>query len=64
MPPDGNHSVSWLTLLPENMAALRWEGTVATRGAFGTAINHHLKPHLVRSTLDSCRGDAIEGHSG
>jgi len=31
---------------------------------FGTAINYHLKPHLVRSTLDSCRDDAIEAHSG
>ena len=29
----------------------------------GTAINYHLKPHLVRGTLDSCRGDAIEVHS-
>jgi hypothetical protein len=24
---------------------------------------HCLKPHLVRSTSDSCRGDAIERHS-
>src|SRR5258708_21148579 len=24
-------------------------------------INHCLKPHLVRSTFDSCRADAIEG---
>jgi hypothetical protein len=23
-----------------------------------------LKPHLVRSTLDTCRADAIEAHSG
>jgi hypothetical protein len=27
----------------------------------GTAINHRLKPHFVRSTFDSCRDDAIEG---
>jgi hypothetical protein len=30
--------------------------------SFGTAINYHLKPPLVRSTLDSCRGDATKGH--
>jgi hypothetical protein len=28
------------------------------------AINYRLKPHLVRSALDSCRTDAIEQHSG
>ena len=27
---------------------------------FGSAINHRLKPRLVRSTLDSCRTDSIE----
>ena len=32
-------------------------------GGFGAAI-HCLKPHLVRSTFDSCRAGAIEGHSG
>jgi hypothetical protein len=31
---------------------------------FGTAINRWLKTHLVRSTFDICRADAIEGHSG
>jgi hypothetical protein len=29
-----------------------------------TAINHRLKPHLVRSTFHSCRADTIEDHSG
>jgi hypothetical protein len=29
----------------------------------GTAINHRLKPHLVRGTFDSCRAQAIEGRS-
>ena len=27
----------------------------------GPAINHRLKPHLVCSTFDTCRADAIEG---
>jgi hypothetical protein len=36
----------------------------ADGSGFGKAINHNLKPHLVRSTSVSCRGDAIEGHSG
>jgi hypothetical protein len=27
---------------------------------FATAINHRLKPHLVRRTFDSCRVDAID----
>jgi hypothetical protein len=27
----------------------------------GSAINDRLKPHLVRSTFDCCRADAIEG---
>jgi len=31
---------------------------------FGTAIDHRLKPRLVRSSCDRCRGDAIRGHSG
>jgi hypothetical protein len=31
--------------------------------SFGTPINHRLKPLLVRSTLNSCRADAIERHS-
>jgi hypothetical protein len=35
-----------------------------TAAVFGTAINHSLKPHLVRSTFDSRRAQAIEGHSG
>ena len=30
----------------------------------GAAIKRCLRPHLVRSTFDSCRADAIEGHSG
>jgi hypothetical protein len=30
----------------------------------GTAIDHRLKPHWVRSAFDSCRADAIEGHIG
>jgi hypothetical protein len=30
----------------------------------GAAINHRLKPHLVRRTFDSCRAQTIEGHSG
>jgi hypothetical protein len=30
----------------------------------GPAINHRLKPHLVRSVFDSCRASSIEGHSG
>jgi hypothetical protein len=33
-------------------------------GGFGTAINHRLTPHLVRSTFDSRRGDAIECPGG
>jgi hypothetical protein len=32
-----------------------------TAGSLGAAINHRLKPHLVRCTLDSCRADTIEG---
>jgi hypothetical protein len=37
----------------------------STRSGRGllAAINHHLKPHLVHSTFDSCRADAIEPHS-
>jgi hypothetical protein len=31
---------------------------------FRTPINHRLNPYLVRRTFDSCRADAIEGHSG
>jgi len=27
---------------------------------FGSTINHRLKPHLVRSTFDSCRAEVIE----
>jgi hypothetical protein len=34
------------------------------RGGFGAAANRRLRPHLVRSTFDSCRADAIEPHSG
>jgi hypothetical protein len=29
--------------------------------SFGTAINHRIKSHLVRSTFDSWRADAIDG---
>jgi hypothetical protein len=43
-------------------AVLRPARRRADRCGFGAAI-HCLKPHLVRSTFDSCRGDAIEGHS-
>jgi hypothetical protein len=31
-----------------------------TAAASAQAINHRLKPRLVRSTFDSCRADAIE----
>jgi hypothetical protein len=31
---------------------------------FGTAINHRLKPHFVRSIFDRCRTDATEGRGG
>jgi hypothetical protein len=34
-----------------------------THGGFGAAINQHLKPRLVRSTFESCRTQAIDGHS-
>jgi hypothetical protein len=34
-----------------------------TAAVFGTAINHSLKPHLVRSTFDSRRAQSIEDHS-
>jgi hypothetical protein len=40
----------------------RWDSGRRVRSSgFGAAINHHLKPHLVRSTFDSCRADGIEG---
>jgi hypothetical protein len=29
--------------------------------SFGAAINRYLKPHLVRSTFESCRAQAIRG---
>ena len=32
--------------------------------SFGTAIDHRLKPRLIRTSCDRCRGDAIKGHSG
>src|SRR6266404_1341386 len=32
-------------------------------GGFGAAANRRLRPHLVRSTFDSCRADTIESHS-
>jgi hypothetical protein len=35
-----------------------------TRRGFGTTIDHRPKPHLVRSTFDSCRAGAIEDDSG
>jgi len=31
---------------------------------FGTAIDHHLKPHFVRSTFDSRRAHAVERRNG
>ena len=33
----------------------------AVSNRFGTAIIRRVKSHLVRSTFDSCRADAIEG---
>jgi hypothetical protein len=33
------------------------------RACLGTAINQRLKPPLARSTFDSCRAEATEGHS-
>jgi hypothetical protein len=44
-------------------AVLRSPRNRAYRGGFRAAIIHRLKPHLVRSTFDSCRADAIERHS-
>ena len=32
-------------------------------GGFGAAANRRLRPHLVRSTFDSCHADTIVSHS-
>ncbi len=52
------------SLIAAHGAVLRPAGNRADCRGFGTAINHHLKPHLVCSTFDGCRADAIEGHGG
>jgi hypothetical protein len=38
-------------------------GNCADSRSIGTAIDHRLKPHLVRTTFDICHGEAIERHS-
>jgi hypothetical protein len=46
--------------------AIRWptHGAVcAIALTAASAINNRLKPNLVRSTFESCRARAIDGHS-
>jgi hypothetical protein len=45
-------------------AVLRSAGDRIDGRGVGAAINHHLKPFLVRRTFDRCGDDVIEGSSG
>ena len=55
---DSERAIRWLIAL----TVLRPARHRIDRGGFGPPI-HYLKPHLVRSTFDSCHSDAIERHS-
>jgi hypothetical protein len=56
---DSERAIRWLIAL----TVLRPARHRIDRGGFGAAANRRLRPHLVRSTFDSCHGDAIEGQS-
>ena len=61
MPSKSKHNDRDLVYLLKNYDPLAIPLIAA---ASATAINHRLKPHLVRSTFDSCCADVIEGYSG
>ena len=56
---DSERAIRWLIAL----TVLRPARHCIDGRRVGAAINRCLRPHLVRSTFDSCRADAIERHS-
>jgi len=59
---DSEKAIRWLIALM--VLCCDPAGNRADGRGFGAVANRRLRPHLVRSTFDSCRADAIERHSG